>query len=404
MSTMLELPSITETEDAHLIGLYAKREIALVRGQGTKLWDSAGKEYLDLYSNYGVNILGHAHPAVSAAIKEQVDILTNCHSSFYNDARARFLTVLGEMAPPALNRSFLSSSGTEAVEAALKFARVATGRTNVVAAKRGYHGRTLGALNATAEKKYRDPFLPLMEGFSHVAYDDIDALGAAVDEQTSAIILEPIQGEGGIYAPSDDYLAAALEIARRTGALLILDEIQSAFRTGTLFACEQWGITPDILCVSKGIANGFPLAVTLVTEEVAARIPAGSHGTTFGGNPLACAAGTATLTALRDEGLFAQATRVGNYFTEQLRALNHPKIRDVRGRGLMIGVELRERATKPMRALQERGVICLSAGATTLRFLPPMLLTEAEVDRAVTIIGEVLTDSPTAGKRGETEA
>jgi acetylornithine/LysW-gamma-L-lysine aminotransferase len=287
MSTMLELPAITETEDAHLIGLYAKREIALVRGQGTRLWDSAGKEYLDLFSNYGVNILGHAHPAVSAAIKEQVDILTNCHSSFYNDARAQFLATLGEMAPAGLTRAFLINSGSEAIEAALKFARVATGRTKVVATRRAYHGRTLGALNATADRKYRDPFLPLMEGFSHVAFDDIDALGAAVDEQTSAIILEPIQGEGGIYAASDDYLPAALEIARRSGALLILDEIQSAFRTGTLFACEASGVTPDILCVSKGIANGFPLGVTLVTEEVAARIPAGSHGTTFGGNPLA---------------------------------------------------------------------------------------------------------------------
>jgi acetylornithine/LysW-gamma-L-lysine aminotransferase len=403
MSTILELPTITETEDAHLINLYAKRDIALVRGQGTKLWDSAGNEYLDLYSNYGVNILGHAHPVVNAAIKEQVDILSNCHSSFYNDARARFLATLSEMAPAALSRAFLSSSGTEGIEAALKFARVATGRTKVVAAKRGYHGRTLGALNATAEKKYRDPFLPLMEGFSHVAYDDIDALGAAVDEQTSAIILEPIQGEGGIYAPSDDYLPAVQEIARRAGALLILDEIQTAFRTGTLFACEASGVRPDILCVSKGIANGFPLAVTLVTEEVAAGIPAGSHGSTFGGNPLACAAGEATLRALREEDRFAQATRVGTYFLDQLRALNHPKIRDVRGRGLMIGVELRERATKHLRGLQERGIICLSAGATTLRFLPPLLLTEAEVDQAVAIIGDVLSGGA-ASRRGESEA
>ncbi len=393
MSSIVALPEITAIEDAHLINLYAKREIALVRGQGTKLWDSTGKEYLDLYSNYGVNILGHAHPTVNEAIKAQVDLLTNCHSSFYNDARARFLAILSEMAPAALSHAFLSSSGAESVEAALKFARVATGRTDVVAAKRGYHGRTLGALNATAEKKYRDPFLPLMEGFSHVAYDDIDALGAAVTEQTSAIILEPVQGEGGIYAASDDYLAAALEIARRSGALLIFDEIQSAFRTGSLFACQQYNVTPDILCVSKGIANGFPLAVTLVTEAVAAGIPAGSHGSTFGGNPLACAAGEATLRALRDEDRFAQATRVGSYLLEQLRALNHPKVRDVRGRGLMIGVELRERATKYMRGLQEHGLICLSAGATTLRLLPSLLLTEAEVDQAVEIINTVLTGS-----------
>ncbi|HEU5329279.1 MAG TPA: aspartate aminotransferase family protein [Thermomicrobiales bacterium] len=400
MVTMLHSDQIREIEDRDLVGLYAKREIALVRGQGVTLWDSDGKEYLDCMSNYGVNVLGHAHPAVSAAIKEQVDILTNCHSSFYNDARARFLAILSEMAPAELTRAFLSSSGAESIEAALKFARVATGRTKVVATKRAYHGRTLGALAATAEKKYRDPFLPLMEGFSHVAYNDVDALGAAVDEGTAAVILEPIQGEGGIYVPHDDYLAAAHEIARRAGALLIFDEVQTAFRTGTLFACQDAGVIPDVLCVSKGIANGFPLALTLVTEEVGGRIPAGSHGTTFGGNPLACAAGAATLTALRDEDRFAQSARVGAYFRDQLRGLNSPKVREVRGRGLMIGVELKERATKYLRGLQEGGVLALMAGATTLRFLPPLLLTEADVDRAVAVFGGLLAGGAASGRDG----
>ncbi len=390
MATTLPIGQIHETEDARLIGLYAKREIAIVRGEGVHLFDSEGKEYLDLFSNYGVNILGHAHPAVNAAIKAQVDALSNCHSSFYNDARARFLDTLGELAPPELSRAFLCSSGAEAIEAALKFARVVTGRTGVVATRRAYHGRTFGALGATADKKYRDPFLPLLEGFSHVAYDDADALGAAVDGGTAAIILEPIQGEGGIHVPSADYLAAAQEIARRAGALLILDEIQSAFRTGSLFACQQGGVVPDILCVSKGIANGFPFGLTLVTEEVAGRIPAGSHGTTFGGNPLGCAAATATLTALRDADLFAQSARVGAHFLDALRGLGSPKIREVRGRGLMIGVDLRERATKYLRGLQEGGVLALSAGPTTLRFLPPLLLTEAEVDRAVGVLGGLL--------------
>ncbi len=404
MTTMRELDTITTTEDAHLINLYAKREVAMVRGAGTRLWDSDGKQYLDLMSNYGVNILGHAHPKVNAAIKEQVDRLSNCHSSFYNDARAEFLDLLSELAPAGLTRSFMSSSGSEAIEAALKFARVATGRRKVVATKRAYHGRTLGALNATADKKYRDPFLPLMEGFSHVAFDDIDAIGAAIDEDTAAVILEPIQGEGGIYVPSDEYLAAVHELARRSGALLILDEIQSAFRTGTFFACQASGVTPDILAVSKGIANGFPFAVTLVTDEVAARIPGGSHGSTFGANPLACAAGTATMRVLRDDGVLENAARVGAYLQEQLRALKHPKIREVRGRGLMIGIELRERATKYMRGLQQSGVLVLSAGATTLRCLPPLILTEAEADEAVGVIAAVLTNGGAAGGRGEGEA
>lgn len=399
MTTMRELEAITSVEDAHLIGLYAKREVAMVRGQGVRLWDSDGKEYLDLMSNYGVNILGHAHPKVNAAIKEQVDRLSNCHSSFYNDARAEFLEVLGQLAPAGLTRSFLSSSGSEAVEAALKFARVATGRRKVVATKRAYHGRTLGALNATADKKYRDPFLPLMDGFTHVAFDDADAIGAATDEETAAIILEPVQGEGGIYVPSADYLQAVHEIARRAGALLILDEIQSAFRTGTFFACQASGVTPDILAVSKGIANGFPLGVTLVTEEVAARIPGGSHGSTFGANPLACAAGTATMKVLRDDGVLENAARVGAYFQDKLRGLNHKKIREVRGSGLMVGIELRERATKYMRGLQQHGVLTLSAGPTTLRCLPPLILTEAEADEAVGIIDEVLTSGGATGGR-----
>lgn len=399
MSITADSSGIKELEDRALLALYAKRDIALVRGAGVSLWDGDGKRYLDLMSNYGVNILGHAHPAVNNAIKAQVDILSNCHSSFYNDARARFLAVLSSMAPPALSRAFLSSSGAESIEAALKFARVATGRTKVVATKRAYHGRTFGALGATAEKKYRDPFLPLLEGFSHVPFDDDDALGAAVDHETSAIILEPIQGEGGIQRPGPGYLAAALEIARHSGALLILDEVQTSFRTGSLFACQQAGVTPDILCVSKGIANGFPLGVTLVTEEVAARVPGGSHGTTFGSNPLACAAATATLTTLRDEDLFASSARVGAYFVDQLRGLKSPKVRDVRGQGLMIGVELKERATKYLRGLQEHGVLALMAGPTTLRFLPPLILSERDVDEAVAVLGRLL-----AGPTGEVEA
>ncbi|HEX5503276.1 MAG TPA: aspartate aminotransferase family protein [Thermomicrobiales bacterium] len=389
-SATLPLGKIQELENANLVPLYAKREIALVRGEGVHLWDSEGKRYLDCMSNYGVNILGHAHPAVTAAIQEQAARLTNCHSSFYNDARARFLQLLSEMAPADLTRAFLTNSGTESIEAALKFARAATGRPKVVATRRAYHGRTMGALAATADKKYREPFMPLLEGFSHVPYDDDDALGAAMDDETAAIILEPIQGEGGIYVPGDHYLAAAREIAHRHGALLILDEVQTAFRTGSLFACQQVGVTPDILCVSKGIANGFPFAVTLVTEDVAERIPAGSHGTTFGGNPLACAAATATLSALQRGDYLERSKQVGAYFLAELRALESPKVRDVRGRGLMIGLELKERVTKYLRALQERGVLALTAGATTLRFLPSLLLEERDVDEVLAALSAVL--------------
>jgi len=370
--------------------LYAKRDIALVRGEGVYLWDADGTRYLDLVSNYGVNILGHAHPKVTDAIQRQAATLVSCHQSFSNDVRSAFLQKLLSIAPAGLTHAFLSNSGTEAIEAALKFAYVATGRTKVVAAKRGYHGRTLGALAATADKKYRDPFAGALAEATHVTYGDAEALAEAVDETTAAVVLEPIQGEGGIHPAPPGYLARAREIAHAAGALVIFDEIQTGFRTGTWFACQHAGVTPDLMALSKGLANGVPIGATLMTAEVAGALEGGVHGTTFGGNPLAAAAGLATLEALESEGWLAHSAEVGAYFIEQLRALAHPKVREVRGQGLMIGVELKGRATPVVRAMQERGVLALMAGSLTVRFLPPLLLTREQVDTAVAVFAEAL--------------
>ncbi|WP_038040098.1 aspartate aminotransferase family protein [Thermorudis peleae] len=370
--------------------LYAKRGIALVRGEGVWLWDSEGRRYLDLMSNYGVNILGHAHPRVTVAIVEQAGRLLNCHQSFANDTRAAFLEQLLAIAPAGLRRVFLSNSGTEAVEAALKFAWAVTGRRKIVAARRGYHGRTLGALAATAEKKYRDRFIGLLAEAEHVPFGDRDALAAAVDTATAAVILEPIQGEGGIFPAPPGYLAAAREITRQAGALLIFDEVQTGFRTGAWFACQHDGVSPDLLCLAKGLANGVPIGATLMTEEIASCLPSGVHGSTFGGNPLACAAGLATLQTLHDEGWIAHSADIGAYFLEQLQQLRHPLVRAVRGRGLMIGVELKLRATPVLRAMQESGVLALPATTTTLRFLPPLLLTREQVDMAVDVFAHAL--------------
>ncbi len=370
--------------------LYAKRDLALARGEGAYLWDAKGRRYLDLMSNYGVNVLGHAHPRVTAAITHQAATLLNCHQSFASDVRVALLEQLLARAPAGLTRAFLSNSGAEAVEAALKFAWVATGRGKVVAAGRAYHGRTLGALAATADKKYREPFAGLLAEAVHVPYGDAEALAAAVDGDTAAVILEPIQGEGGVHLPPPGYLRRAREVASAASALLIFDEVQTGLRTGSWFACQHEGVAPDLLCLSKGLANGVPIGATLMTEAVAGALSGGVHGTTFGGNPLACAAALATLEAIEAEGLLARSAAVGAHLVEAIRALHHPKVREVRGRGLMIGVELKTRATPVLRALQERGVLALPAGSVVVRLLPPLILTEEQADAAVATLADAL--------------
>jgi acetylornithine/LysW-gamma-L-lysine aminotransferase len=386
----LDLETIRRLEVEHQPPLYAKREIALVRGEGAYLFDSAGRRYLDAMSNYGVAILGHADPEYAAALTDQLQTLATGHQSFYSDVRAELLQEIVTISPPELTRAFLSNSGAEAIEAALKFARVSTGRPNLVAAKRGYHGRTLGALAATADQKYRAPFEPLAPPTTHVSFNDVAALEAAVDEQTAAILLEPIQGEGGIWPASAEYLQAARRIADDRGALLIADEIQTGFRTGAPWAIAASSVTPDILVTAKSLANGFPIGLTMHGETIADAIPAGAHGTTFGASPLACRAALVTLRALRERGLFDRSTVIGDELRARLTALESPKIRQIRGRGMMIGVELKEKVTPTLRALQERGVLVLPAGATTFRLLPPLVWAQEQVEEFIETTAGVL--------------
>ncbi len=388
-TTTLDLAEVQRIENTFQPSLYAKREISLVRGEGPYLFDSDGRRYLDAMSNYGVAILGHADAEYAAALFDQLQTLATGHQSFYSDVRADLLAEIAQIAPAGLTRHFLSNSGAEAIEASIKFAKVATGRPNLVAAKRGYHGRTLGALAATADQKYRAPFEPLTPA-THTTFNDIDALDAAVDDQTAAILLEPIQGEGGIWPASPEYLRAAREIADARGALLIADEIQTGFRTGAPFAITTSGVTPHILVTAKALANGFPIGLTMTTDAISEAIPAGGHGTTFGASPLACRAALVTLRALRDRGLYAQSSRIGAQLMDRLNALESPKIRQVRGQGMMIGVELKERVTPTLRALQERGVLVLPAGPTTFRLLPPLVWEEQQVEEFVKAAQEVL--------------
>jgi len=258
---------------------------------------------------------------------------------------------------------------------------------------RAYHGRTFGALAATSEAKYRDPFTPMLPGFRHIPFDDLDALDAAMDDPVAAVIVEPIQGEAGVRVPAGGYLGGVRKRCTARGALLILDEIQTAFRTGAPFAFSATGADPDILCLSKGIANGLPMGVTVTTEVVGERIPKGSHGSTFAGNPLVCAAGAATLRVLADPELHLRVQQLGATFLGRLRALQRPEIRDVRGRGLMVALELKRPATALIKALQDRGVLTLPAGATGIRFLPSVLIEERQLEEAADVLAAAISDA-----------
>src|SRR5256712_224023 len=372
------------------IPLHAGRGLNLVRGEGSYLWDDKGRRYLDLMTNYGVNLLGHTHPLVTDAIKLQASRLTNAHQSFDTPARQDFLAALGSLLPPPLSRISFGNSGAEAIEAALKFARVATGRMGVIAPPRAYPGRTFGALSATADAKYRDPFAPMLEGVRHVPFDALDAVDRVLDDSVAAVIVEPIQGEGGVRVPADGYLRGIRERCDARGILLICDEIQTGFRTGSPFAFTREDIVPDILCLSKSIANGLPIGVTVTTEAVSERVPKGSHGSTFAGNPLVCAAGAATLRVLGDGELHARAAQAGARFQQKIRDLRLPQIREVRGRGLMLAVELKKPATPVIKAMQERGVLVLPGGGTVIRFLPSILIQDDQLDEGIAVLGEAL--------------
>jgi acetylornithine/LysW-gamma-L-lysine aminotransferase len=375
------------------MALHPGRGLSLVRGEGSTLFDSAGKRYVDLMSNYGVNVLGHAHPAVTEAVARQAATLTSAHQSFDTPVRADFLAALAPMVPAELSRVCFANSGSEALEVAMKLARVATGRTRIVAMLRGYHGRTMGALSLTADQAYRDPFAPLVPDVIHVPYDDADALAAVLDSRVAAVVVEPIQGEAGVRPASPGYHTSVQRMCRTTGSLLVIDEVQTGFRTGAVLACSDEQVLPDILCLGKGIANGLPLAVTLATEAVAEHMPRGGHGSTFAGSPLVCAAGAAALRCLAEPQLHEHVRARGAAVREQLTSLASPLVREVRGRGLMIGIDLRQPATPLIRRLQDRGVLVLPAGRTVIRLLPPLIIDAAELDAAMDVIFEVITEA-----------
>ena len=378
-----------EIERRYALEVFPKRDITIVKGRGAEVWDDRGRRYIDCVAGIGVASVGHANPAVAEALAAQARTLVTCPGIFYNDVRARLLEKLASLAPPGLSRGFLCNSGAEAVEAAIKFARFTTGRTGIVSAMHGFHGRTFGALSATYKREYRDVFKPLVPGFSFTPFNHAEKLREAVGEDTAAVLIEPVQGEGGIRPASAEYLRAAREVCDGTGAMLVLDEIQTGFcRTGRMFACERHGVVPDILCLAKGIAGGVPLGAVLADDRV--KLPPGKHGTTFGGNPLACAAALAAIGFMEEEGLAERAEVMGALLRERFTARLPARVRAVRQVGLMIGVELRERCQPHMDALARLGVLALAAGTTVIRLLPPLVISEAQIDEVVEALARTL--------------
>jgi predicted acetylornithine/succinylornithine family transaminase len=376
-----------QIEDESIIPLYRKRGLGLVKGEGAYVVGHDGKKYLDFTSQYGTTVLGHGHPALIDAVKEQLVNIVSVHNSFYSEPRAQLAAKLVEIS--YLDKVFFFSTGTECVEAALKFARATTGRKKFIAAKMSYHGRTMGALAATGQAKYKKDFEPLVVGFEHLAFNNLDALEEALNDDVAAVILEPIQAEAGIFVPSDDYLAGVRELCDKYGALLILDEIQvGTYRTGSFLASEP--VQADIVCISKGIGNGLPLGAVLISNEVSEKLPSGAHGTTFGGNPLCCSAGLAVLDAA--EGLVDNVKEMGELLMTGIKEIQEKssRIRAVRGRGLIIGIEFKEKVGPIMKAMQENGILVLSAGSTVLRILPPYIITKKECETFLKALEEIV--------------
>ncbi|MEJ2149543.1 MAG: acetylornithine/succinylornithine family transaminase [Chloroflexota bacterium] len=392
MQQVMTNQDVIDLENQFTSGAYPKRPIALVRGEGARVWDAEGNEYVDCVAGHGVASLGHCHPAVTEAIQAQAARLVTASETFYNDRRAALLEALAARTPGDLSRVFLCNSGAEAVEGAIKVARLLTGRPNVVAAKRGFHGRTLGALSATWNPAYREPFAPLVPGFSHVPFDDLDALDGAITDETAAVLVEVVQGEGGVRPGSTTYFAGLRALCEARGVLLIVDEVQTGLgRTGRWFACEHVGLTPDVMCLGKALGGGVPMGAVVWRDELGA-LPGGSHGSTFGGNPLACAAALAVLEMLDRERLPERAAGLGDWLMRELRGLESPLVREVRGMGLLVGVDLRLRVTPILRALMARGVLALPAGSTVLRLLPPLTIGQDELTTVVGAIREVLDE------------
>lgn len=370
--------------------VYPKRDVEIVRGQGALLWDSNGEQYIDCTAGIGVANVGHANPDVAMAIHNQAQRLITCPGIFYNDLRGQLMEKLVSISPDGLNKVFLCNSGTEAMEAALKFARITTGKNGFISAMRGFHGRTMGALSATF--KYRDEFEPLIPGNRFIPFNNLDKLINAIDNDTAAVVLEAVQGEGGVRPAHKSYLESVRQLCTSNGVLLIVDEVQTGFgRTGSMFACEQMGICPDIMTTAKAIAGGFPMGAVLCNDNVAPS--PGKHGSTFGGNPLACAAALASIVYIEDNKLCSAARDKGAYLANKLETALLEGVREIRQIGLMVGIELKSKSKPVLESLLARKILAIPAGPTVVRLLPPLVIDYSQLDQVVVGLCESIAEN-----------
>ncbi len=383
------------SEDQFMGNLYQRFPVTVEKGAGAHVWDADGKEYIDCMGGYGVALVGHQNRRVNNAIKEQIDKIITVHSSLYNKTREEFLKTLIGLAPKGLTQVHLNNSGAEAVEAAIKFARKFTGKKGMVAMKGSYHGKSFGALSLTFNPKYKKAFGPLVDKVSFASFGDIESLRLAVDDDTAFVILEPIQGESGIIVAPEGFLQKVRKLCDEKGILLIFDEIQAGLgRTGRLWACDHWNTVPDIMCLAKGIAGGVPMGATLVRPDILASMSKGEHSSTFGGNPVSCAAGNAALKALTEDGLIENSEKMGKIFREGLEKLKekHTIIREVRGKGLMIGIEMKFEVRDILMGLIKEGVLMLYSGRNILRILPPLVISEEDITKVLHALDSILTE------------
>jgi acetylornithine/LysW-gamma-L-lysine aminotransferase len=382
------------SEDDFLGHLYQRFPIVIDRGKGAKVWDDAGKEYIDCMAGYGVALVGHCNDRVVEAIKDQIEKLMVCHMSTYNTARSTMLKKLSKVVPSGLDKIFFSNSGAEAVETALKFSRKFSGKPGVISMNGGYHGKTFGALSVTSSEKYRRPFEPLLDHIKFVPYGNARKLIDSIDDKTGTVILEPVQGESGIIVPPPGFIQEVREICSRHSLVLIFDEIQSGFgRTGKMWAAENWNTIPDVVCVAKGIAGGFPMGLTITRPEIIESMKIGEHSSTFAGNPLACAAANASIDALVLDGLIQNSADTGHYFKNLLVQLKekHKIVREVRGLGLMLALELRFDVRNILMDGISNGILMLYSGRNIIRLLPPLLIDRELVSTFVTTLDKLLS-------------
>jgi len=380
-------------ENAHLANVYQKFPLYITHGKGAVLYDADGNEYIDCMGGYGVSLIGHCHPKVVEAIKQQSERLITCHGSLYNDKRAELLEKLVKIAPKGLNRIFFSNSGAESVECTLKAAIKYTGKKEVIAMVRGFHGKTFGALSATWNPKYREAFQPLLNpNFKFVPFGKIEKVEEAISGETAAVIVEPVQGEAGVYVAPDGFLQGLRKLCDERGAILIFDEVQTGFgRTGRMWASEHWNVTPDIMCIAKAMGSGVPIGATMAKEEIMNSLKIGEHSSTFGGNPLACAAACATIDVIVEEKLVDRALVLGDRFKGILqRMVDDLRIlREVRGLGLMLGLEARTDVYNVLMKALEKRVILLYSGKNIIRFLPPLVTEAHHLEKAAEVLREI---------------